>query len=123
MSTSERMRNYRGPVLLSHGFRAFFLIWLAAAVWPFLRPPAKAWSEQLGLAALLLLALPLLNAATGPSSLLQAMGQGNWVLASVDLMAILCGLACAHAAWRARPGRVKAPKPRARVQASQVPGE
>lgn len=103
--------------------RAFFLIWLAAAIWPFLRPPAKAWSEQLGLAALLLLALPLLNAATGPSSLLQAMGQGNWVLASVDLMAILCGLACAHAAWRARPGRVKAPKPRARVQASQVPGE
>ncbi|MDK8875186.1 NnrS family protein [Paracoccus sp. SSJ] len=38
MSTSERMRNYHGPVLLSHGFRAFFLIsalWaaLAMAIW------------------------------------------------------------------------------------------
>ncbi|MEG4643765.1 NnrS family protein [Paracoccus sp. P2] len=38
MSTSERMRNYHGPVLLSHGFRAFFLLsalWaaLAMAIW------------------------------------------------------------------------------------------
>ncbi|MDQ7262922.1 NnrS family protein [Paracoccus sp. PS-1] len=38
MSTSERMRNYRGPVLFSYGFRPFFLLsalWaaLAMAIW------------------------------------------------------------------------------------------
>ncbi|MFN8683838.1 hypothetical protein ACDP63_22320 [Paracoccus sp. P2] len=38
-------------------------------------------------------------AATGPSSLSQAMGQGDRVLASVDLVAILCGLA-----WPMPPG-------------------
>ncbi|WP_323010145.1 NnrS family protein [Paracoccus sp. (in: a-proteobacteria)] len=35
MSTSERRRNYHGPVLLSHGFRAFFLLsalWAALAM-------------------------------------------------------------------------------------------
>ena len=35
MSTAERMRNYRGPVLFSHGFRAFFLLsslWAALAM-------------------------------------------------------------------------------------------
>ncbi|NGM45910.1 PepSY domain-containing protein [Rhodobacter sp. SGA-6-6] len=102
---------------------AFFLLWAAAALHPFLRGPQRAWSEQLGLGAALLLALPLLNAATGPSNLLLALWQGNMVLASVDLVALLCGIGCGYAAWKARPGRQPAPKAPRRAAVSRVPGE
>lgn len=90
----------------------------AVALPPFLRGPERAWSEQLGLSAALLL-----NAATGPSNLLLALWQGNMVLASVDLVALPCGIGCGYAAWKARPGRQLAPKPVRRAAVSRVPGE
>lgn len=86
---------------------AFFSIWLLAALWAFLRPPQESWSVQLGLTATLLLALPLLSAATGPVSLPQAIWRGDWVLASIELTALLCGLICGYAAWQVNPGSTK----------------
>lgn len=46
-STSERRRSYRGPALLSHGFRPFFLlagIWAALAmlIWAFFLAAGEA---------------------------------------------------------------------------------
>ncbi|CAM3149760.1 Uncharacterized iron-regulated membrane protein [Paracoccus aminovorans] len=81
---------------------AFFSIWLLATLWGFLRPPQESWGAQLGLTAALLLGLPLLGAATGPVSLPQAIWQGDWVLASVELTALFCGLLCAIAALQLR---------------------
>jgi len=90
---------------------AFFAIWVIAAIWAFLRPPQESWSAQLGLTAVLLLALPLLSAATGPIALPVAIWRGEWVLVSVELMALLCGLACAYAAWNAQLGSGKTAGP------------
>lgn len=44
--------------------RVFFLIWLASLGHAIVRPWLRAWQEQLGLAALLCLSLPLLNTFT-----------------------------------------------------------
>ncbi|MCL4067452.1 PepSY domain-containing protein [Pseudomonas sp. GX19020] len=106
---------------------AFFAIWALALIHPFLRAPAKSWCEQFGLAAVLLLTLPILNALTGPSDLIRALWQGNMVLVSVDLMALFSGSACLYASWKARPGRQKQPARRARKPvappAPQIAGE
>ncbi len=99
----------------------FFIIWGLAVLQPFLRKPGKAWSEQLGLAAVLLLLLPVLNALTGPSSLPEALIAGDMVLASVDLMALLCGFGCVYAAWHTRPGRQKKAKPARRQPVGRAP--
>ncbi|WP_199258296.1 PepSY-associated TM helix domain-containing protein [Paracoccus binzhouensis] len=92
----------------------FFSIWLLATSWAFLRPQQKSWSAQLGLTAAPLLGLLLLSAATGPVSLPQAIWRGDWVRASVELAALLRGLICGHAAWRAHPGSAR-PAGRARL--------
>ncbi|NPD16988.1 PepSY domain-containing protein [Xinfangfangia sp. D13-10-4-6] len=98
---------------------AFLLIWAAAAIHPFLRGTEKSWSEQLALTAVLALLLPVLNMATGPSGLPQALMAGNMVLASVDLMALICGAVAAIAAWKARPGQQKKPKANRRPPAAK----
>ncbi|MFB4394181.1 MULTISPECIES: PepSY-associated TM helix domain-containing protein [unclassified Pseudomonas] len=44
--------------------RVFFLVWLASLGHAIVRPRLRAWQEQLGMAALLCLCLPLLNLVT-----------------------------------------------------------
>ncbi len=81
----------------------FFGIWLACLVHAALRPHAKAWLEQLALAAVAFAALPLLNAATGGAGLWHTLARGQWSVAGFDLM--MWALALLHAAvvyqlWR-----------------------
>ena len=101
----------------------FFALWAAAVLHPFLRGPARAWPEQLGLTALLLLGLPLLNPATGGAGLPQAVAQGSWILASFDLAALVCGAAYALAWWYAGPRKRRLPSPAPRLRAPRIAGE
>ncbi|MCY1509006.1 PepSY-associated TM region [compost metagenome] len=98
---------------------AFFLVWAAALGHALLRPAERAWVEQLGLAAGLCLALPLLNALTTRTHLGHALVQGDGLLAAVDLTALACGLLLALLAVRLhrRPAALETggagPSPRA----------
>ncbi|WP_207901912.1 PepSY-associated TM helix domain-containing protein [Rhodovulum euryhalinum] len=105
--------------------RVFFGVWALACLHAFLRGPARAWPEQLGLAAILFAGMPLLNAATGGGDLVHTILQGNWILAGVDLAALLGGLAFAYAARAtATPATARTARPpRAPSRPDDVPGE
>ena len=77
----------------------FFLAWLLAILHPMLRPVGRAWTEQLGFAALLYAALPIVNAATTSSHLGISLPQGDWILAGFDLTMLAVGLLLALTAW------------------------
>ncbi|MFX4959621.1 PepSY domain-containing protein, partial [Acinetobacter baumannii] len=70
----------------------FFAAWALAAVHGASRPHLKAWTEQLGFAALLYGALPLVNAATSNRHLGHSLTQGDWMLAGFDLAGLAAGL-------------------------------
>jgi len=91
----------------------FFIAWGLAALHPLLRSHRRAWVEQLGLGALLLLLLPALNAATTGSHLGVTLPAGQWALAGVDLMALAFGAVLGAAAWQV--GRRAAVPARRRV--------
>ena len=74
----------------------FFGLWLACLVHAALRSPAKAWLEQMALAALGFGLLPLLNAATGGAGLWHTLPQAQWSVAGFDLM--MLALAAVHGA-------------------------
>ena len=104
--------------------RAFLGIWLATLLHAALRPPRRAWVEQLAAAALLCLALPGLNAWTTGQQLVAYALSADWQRASVEFTALACGASLAWAArrtgigWhRAAPGtRPKRPVPNAEEQ-------
>jgi len=62
------------------------------ALW---RGPNQAWSEQLALAALLCLGLPVLNAITSDLGLARTLASGNVPVAGVDIVAVLIGFGLA----------------------------
>ncbi len=80
----------------------FFAVWLAALLHASVRPAARAWVEQLSLAALLCLALPLLNGLTTGQQVWTYGLQGDWERASVELTVIGFGLLFAVMANKAR---------------------
>jgi hypothetical protein len=88
--------------------RCFWVAWLGAAAWGLLRMQrGKPWRDLFGFTALLLLALPVLNALAQPrSSLLASIAEHDWVLAGVDLSALALGIGFAWLSWlAARPGK------------------
>jgi uncharacterized iron-regulated membrane protein len=78
-------------------------VWAACAGHANLRPARAAWREQLAAAALLLLALPFLNALTTSASVIATASAGDWRAAGVDLTMAAAGLLLAGAAVFARP--------------------
>ncbi|WP_207538322.1 PepSY-associated TM helix domain-containing protein [Sabulicella rubraurantiaca] len=96
----------------------FFIAWGIAAMHPLLRTHRRAWVEQLGLGAALLLLLPALNAVTTHSHLGITLPAGQWALAGLDLLALGFGAALAFAAWHV--GQPVAEKRHARHPARQV---
>lgn len=94
--------------------RVFLLVWLATALHALARPARRAWIEQLGLAALLCVALPLVNAWTTGQHLLAYIAAADWQRASVELVALAFGMVLAAAAYRVRRGWRPSPKPRSR---------
>jgi hypothetical protein len=79
---------------------AFFSVWLIMLLHSFLRPPLRAWIEQLRIAAVLCIGLPVLNALTTNVGLLQSIARNDWMTAGVDLTAASLGIILAFTAWR-----------------------
>ena len=76
--------------------------WLLVALWSTLRrqQPRALLRDQLGLAALLALGLPLVNGlTTSHGHLLASLVRGDWALAAIDLCLLLGGGLCALFAW------------------------
>lgn len=83
--------------------RVFFGVWLAYLLHAAWRRHAPAWQEQLALAAVAFMALPLLNVATGGAGLHQTVAHGQWSVAGFDAMMLALGLlhgAAAYRVWR-----------------------
>jgi uncharacterized iron-regulated membrane protein len=68
----------------------FFAAWLVCLVHAGLRPDRRAWIEQLALAGLLCLGLPLLGGHVG-RSLPHLLATGDWTRAAVELTAMVIG--------------------------------
>ncbi|OVZ55344.1 hypothetical protein CDO44_24320 [Pigmentiphaga sp. NML080357] len=101
--------------------RGFFIVWALALAHALVRPHARAWQEQLGAAAALFAAIPLLNAWTGGHGLATSIPAGQWAIAGFDLAAVLAGVLLAWAA--ARIGRpAPARKNRLPARAPSAPG-
>lgn len=96
----------------------FFTVWLMALLHASVRPVASAWVEQLSLAALLCLALPLLNWLTTGQQVLAYGLQGDWERMSVELTVVSLGLLLATMAQKARSMAPVLP-PRSAVVATQ----
>ena len=85
--------------------RCFWTIWLLSACWGVLRLKRTPWRELFMATAVLLTALPLMNAITSPrSSLLYSLTNHDNVLAGVDVTAFTLGLGFTWLAWKCRTG-------------------
>ena len=81
--------------------RVFFLVWLASLGHAIVRPRLAAWREQLGLAALMCLNLPLLN--------LIVVNRGDGLY--LELTLVVIGALLAWAAWQTgQPARQAVPR-------------
>ena len=74
---------------------ALFIAWALMLIHAALRAPARAWVEQLWLAAAAFALLPLLNAFTTDRHLVQSLAAGDWVFAGFDLAVLAFGAAFA----------------------------
>ncbi|WP_025131664.1 PepSY domain-containing protein [Pseudomonas sp. PH1b] len=101
---------------------SFFILWGLSLLHASLRPGRRAWVEQLGLAALLFTAVPLLDALTHPNLTDGFLVGGDWMLAGFDLACLGSGL---FLAWAARkmhraPHAGAGGKPRSARQPAQA---
>lgn len=96
----------------------FLGVWLATLLHAMLRPAGRAWVEQLSLAAIACVALPMVNAATADGHVLHALRHGDWMSAGVDLTAVTGGVVIGWTAWRLARGRRHAAAPRAQLDAA-----
>jgi uncharacterized iron-regulated membrane protein len=77
-----------------------FISWVILLIYPAFRPANKAWSEQLQLAALAYMALPLVNILTTDKHLINSMVQQDWGLAAFDLTFLAVGGCFAFSAYK-----------------------
>lgn len=73
---------------LNWEIRSFFSVWLLSLIFAALRPARQAWLSLLMVTALAFAGLPLLNAMTGGAALWQSIQNGQWMIASFDMMAL-----------------------------------
>ncbi|MFO2462410.1 PepSY domain-containing protein [Pseudomonas sp. 15FMM2] len=80
--------------------QSFFVAWGLTLLHAMLRRGHRAWVEQLGVGALLLAAVPLLNALTTSEHLGVSLAKGDWAMAGFDLACLGSGIFLAWAAWK-----------------------
>jgi len=81
--------------------RTFFFLWILCLVHGFLRRDnVSAWREQLTVAAMLFVLVPILNLMTTSSHLFVTLPVGNWRLATVDLVCLIAGALLFGIVWR-----------------------
>ncbi|MAN80576.1 MAG: hypothetical protein CMM77_17215 [Rhodospirillaceae bacterium] len=85
-----------------------FLVWAVMAAHAALRPAARAWSEQCGIAAAAFGLIPLVNALTTDRHLGASIAAGQWDLAAVDLTCLAIGIGFVAAARIAARGHQRA---------------
>lgn len=96
--------------------RGFFAVWLLCLVHPLLRAHKRAWLEQMTVAAVLFIGLPLLNAWTGGAGLPLSIARSQWSIAGFDLAVLVLGALHAVIAWRLwRSPAVATPRPASRA--------
>jgi uncharacterized iron-regulated membrane protein len=71
---------------LNWEIRVFFIAWLASLIYAAIRPHRQAWLELLMLATVAYALLPLINFMTGGQALWNSIANGQWMIASFDLM-------------------------------------
>lgn len=98
--------------------RAFILALLLVLVFAFLRAPAKAWRDAMGLASLACIAVPVLNAITTDRGIANSVARADWLFVSFDAIMLAIGGACAMACryLHRRSQRPPASKPAARLR-------
>ncbi|WP_411884735.1 PepSY-associated TM helix domain-containing protein [Polaromonas sp. YR568] len=77
----------------------FFAVWALAAIAGLAWPTRRMWLVQLGIAAFLFGAIPLLNAATTASHLGVTIPAGLWRVAGFDLVCLALGTVFGLSAW------------------------
>lgn len=100
----NRLLTVEAPARALWEIRGFLLVWLGSLVHAALRPPRRAWVEQLAAAAVLCVALPLLNAATTGQHLLGYALAGDGQRLGVELTTVALGCVLGAAAWRTQRG-------------------
>jgi uncharacterized iron-regulated membrane protein len=92
--------------------RGFFALWLLSLLHAWLRPRMQAWREQLSLAALLCLGLPLFSVVSNGHA--WAGGTRLWL----ELTVVLLGLLLAWGVWRlGQPVKQRSPRKQQPIQA------
>lgn len=72
---------------LNWEIRVFFIVWLLTIIHAVCRTHRQGWLEQLMFAAVAFLILPIINFMTGGQPLWSSISNGQWMIASFDLMA------------------------------------
>lgn len=108
----NRLAPAQAPERRDWEIAGFFLVWGVSFLHPWLRPPSRAWIEQILVAGVLFAALPLLNGLTGGLHLLQAIPAGNWLVAGFDLVCLATGAVLLLAAHRLQRGNSAESRPR-----------
>ena len=80
--------------------QVFFIAWGLSLLHTMLRRGRQGWVEQLGVGALLFVAVPLLNAITTSEHLGVSLARGDWAMAGFDLTCLGSGVFLAWAAWK-----------------------
>jgi hypothetical protein len=80
--------------------QTFFIAWGLSLLHALLRRGRQGWVEQLSFAALLFVAIPLLNALTTSQHLGTSLAKGDWAMAGFDLTCLASGLFLTWAAWK-----------------------
>ena len=70
---------------LNWEIRSFFTVWLLTLIYAIFRTHRQAWLDLLLLVTLAFALLPVVNWMTIGQALWNSVGQGQWMIASVDL--------------------------------------
>lgn len=79
---------------------SFFIALAAMGVWAFLGRSRRQWQTALRLTGILCCALPVLNAFTSPSNIIDNIQSHQWALVGFDVLAVLLGGAMLFASKR-----------------------
>ncbi|CCW19571.1 FIG138928: iron-regulated membrane protein [Sphingobium indicum BiD32] len=79
---------------------SLFIAWGLATTFTLARPARRAWIELCGAAALLFVAVPVVNALTTSRGLPVSLVHGDWAFAGFDLIMLAIGGLAALANWK-----------------------
>lgn len=95
---------------LNWEIRVFFIVWLISMIYAALRPHKKAWLELLMFTTIAYALLPILNVFTGGSAIWQSISNGQWMIASFDLMTWLLSILFLFAFYKVKNHQAPAAK-------------